>query len=133
MGEKKNPGRFTIQLNLNDPQQQAVCELLEKQGRHKAQFITSAVLHYINCSKAPEITSRPLADFDLIEKIVLDILEQRMSENCRPCKSSTSYQHHSVQPTQPIIETERLLDEDSILAIKNTLSAFQDEINSCGI
>ena len=34
MGEKKKPGRFTLQFNLEDPQQRAVSELLEQQGRY---------------------------------------------------------------------------------------------------
>ena len=49
MAEKKNPGRVTIQFNPGDPKQLSVSELLEQQGRHKAQFITNAVLHYIHC------------------------------------------------------------------------------------
>ena len=43
MGIKKDPGKFTIRFNVADPQQ-AVVELLNRQGRYKAQFITSAVL-----------------------------------------------------------------------------------------
>ena len=49
MSEKKKPGRFTLQFNMEDPQQRMVSELLEQQGRHKAQFIASAVLSYIQC------------------------------------------------------------------------------------
>ncbi len=126
MGEKKNPGRFTLQFNPNDPQQHTVCELLEKQGRHKAQFITNAVLHYINCSETPEIASAPLADLDLIEKMVLEILERRVSENCKPVKSDTSYQCHSIQPAQPIVEGEGLLDEDNkmLFIMHNFLSFY---------
>lgn len=41
MSEKKKPGRFTLQFNMEDPQQRMVSELLEQQGRHKAQFITA--------------------------------------------------------------------------------------------
>lgn len=127
MGEKKNPGRFTIQLNLNDPQQQAVCELLEKQGRHKAQFITSAVLHYINCSETPEMASVPLADLDLIEKMVLEILDRHAVKNCQQPKTEMS---HSIKPEPqfrpaPSDELQQFLGEEGISAIKNTLSAFQ--------
>lgn len=127
MGEKKNPGRFTIQFNLNDPQQQAVCELLEKQGRHKAQFITSAVLQYINCSETPEIASAPLPDLDLIEKMVLEIMDRYAVENCQQPKSEMS---HSIKPEPqfhpaPSDEFQQFLGQDGISAIKNTLSAFQ--------
>lgn len=46
MADKKKPGRFTIQFNLKDPQQQKAAILLDRQGRYKAHFIASAVLHY---------------------------------------------------------------------------------------
>lgn len=38
MREKKAPGRFTLQFNLEDPQQKEVSDLLEQQGRRKAQI-----------------------------------------------------------------------------------------------
>ena len=46
MVEKRNPGRFTLQFNMNDPAQMAVSNLLDQQGRHKAQYITNAVSFY---------------------------------------------------------------------------------------
>lgn len=77
MGEKKRPGRFTIQFNLCDPNQKAVSDLLERQGRSKAQFLTSAVLHYLNCPETPECRA-PLFSMDResVEKLVLEILAQ---------------------------------------------------------
>ena len=49
MTDKKDPGKFTIRFNICDPQHKAVIDLLNRQGRSKAQFLVSAVLHYINC------------------------------------------------------------------------------------
>ena len=46
MGDKKHLGRFTVQFNLGDPQQARTAEILEQQGRQKARFISTAVLHY---------------------------------------------------------------------------------------
>ena len=46
MSEKKDPGKFTIRFNIADPQQRAAAELLNRQGRYKAQFITNAMLFY---------------------------------------------------------------------------------------
>ena len=43
--EKKDPGKFTVRFNIADPQQKAVIDLLNQQGRYKAQFLTSAILH----------------------------------------------------------------------------------------
>lgn len=50
--------------------------ILNAQGRHKAQFIAAAVLHYINCGEAPAI---PLDDARLrqtVEAVVLKVLEK---------------------------------------------------------
>ena len=53
MGDKKDPGKFTIRFNIADPQQQAVAELLNRQGRYKAQFITNAVVLYVHSAPIP--------------------------------------------------------------------------------
>lgn len=77
MVEKKQPGRFTLQFNLKDPQQQTVSELLEQQGRHKAQFITSSVLLYIQCSKPQGHNEGPPAIDEVeLEQILLSIMEK---------------------------------------------------------
>ena len=47
MAERRTKGRFTIQFNLSDPQQASAAELLERQGRHKAQFLTNAIRNYM--------------------------------------------------------------------------------------
>ena len=41
--EKKDPGKFTVRFNPEDPQQRTVIRVLNRQGRYKAQFLTSAV------------------------------------------------------------------------------------------
>ena len=44
MPGKKEPGRFTISLNLEDPIQREVAQAINRQGpRRKAQFITNAI------------------------------------------------------------------------------------------
>ncbi|MCM1412162.1 MAG: hypothetical protein NC305_16690 [Lachnospiraceae bacterium] len=78
MEEKKNRERFSIKFNENDPAHAAVIRLLEKQGAHsKAQFIVNAVLHYVNCPKAPDISLPQAADRASIERIVMEILHSR--------------------------------------------------------
>lgn len=77
MGKKKQPGRFTLQFNLEDPQQRAVSELLEQQGRRKAQFITSAVLLYTQHPKPQgHDEGTPTADEAALEQMLLSILEK---------------------------------------------------------
>ena len=46
MATKRNPGRFTIQFNMNDPMQMAASNILDRQGRRKAQYITNAISFY---------------------------------------------------------------------------------------
>jgi len=52
-GVKKMPGRFTVQFNMEDPQQRAASEILEQQGRRKSQFLASAILQYTRSGGAP--------------------------------------------------------------------------------
>lgn len=126
MADKKNPGRFTIQFNHGDPKQQSVAELLEQQGRHKAQFITNAVLHYINCPETPETAPPQTVDKALLEKLVLEILERQGSKATMPVEN-LQVQGQSAPETNSEIpsELEKLFGKDGLSAITSTLSAFQ--------
>ena len=55
MAEKKTPGRFCVQFNPRDPRHQQVIELLERQGRRKAQFIVEAVLREGDAAAMPDM------------------------------------------------------------------------------
>lgn len=126
MADKKNPGRFTIQFNHGDPKQQSVAELLEQQGRHKAQFITNAVLHYINCPETPEAAPPQTVDKALLEKLVLEILERQSSNAPMPVEN-VQVQDQSAPETNMEIpsELEKMFGKDGLSAITSTLSAFQ--------
>lgn len=77
MSEKKQPGRFTIQFSMDDPQQKITAEILEGKGRRKAQFITNAVLFYLEQtdtekpSTAPEEISE-----ELLERMILSVIQK---------------------------------------------------------
>ena len=75
MADKKDPGKFTVRFNIHDPQHQTVVALLNQQGRNKAQFLASAVLHYINCKETPNLQVLPV-DPETLEKIIVSILEK---------------------------------------------------------
>ena len=77
--EKKDPGKFTVRFNMADPQQKAVIDLLNQQGRYKAQFLTSAILHYVHCSETPDIRSAAAVDSTEIERIVRHVLAQQQT------------------------------------------------------
>lgn len=89
--EKKDRGRFSIKFNENDPAHQMVIDILERQGsRKKAQFIVNAVLHYVNCTKVPDISVSPVsADKEYIETIIRDILENQEKDNKKVSANTT--------------------------------------------
>ena len=73
MVEKKTPGRFTLQFNMRDPQQRSAADIINNQGRAKAQFITSAVLHYIHCPETPDLMAVPvqISDSELEQRLLM--------------------------------------------------------------
>lgn len=76
MGEKKKPGRFTLQFNMEDPQQRMASELLEQQGRHKAQFIASAILSYVQRPSQGHGGDSPAINEAALERMLLAIMEK---------------------------------------------------------
>ena len=77
MPGKKEPGRFTISLNLEDPIQREVAQAINRQGpRRKAQFIVNAIAHYIHCPETPTVSSAGAAapDHAAIESVILQVL-----------------------------------------------------------
>lgn len=128
MFEKKDPGKFTVRFNMADPQQRTVIELLNQQGRYKAQFLTSAILHYVHCSETPDIRKVPAVGSEEIERIVRSVLaQQQMSplqgsiqtaaEETQPWEAEEGQPSKSVSPSE---------DADRE-AIFKTLDAFRPQ------
>ena len=133
MEGKKNRERFSIKFNENDPAHATVIRLLEKQGAHsKAQFIVNAVLHYVNCPEAPDISLTQTADRASIEKIVMDILhnsgQQDFSVGTDFEKVIREEQVSAEIPGQRRdVETEQAeMDESTWAMIADTMSAFRN-------
>ena len=128
MAEKKKPGRFTIQFNTGDPKQMSAAELLEQQGRHKAQFITAAILHYINCPETSEIAAPASIDKALLEKLVMEILERRQSQSPAAAINRPAAKEQRAEHSAEVANNlEEMFGQDGISAITNTLTAFQSE------
>ena len=131
MPEKKDPGRFTIRFNYDDPMQKSVVELLNQQGRLKAQFLTGAVLHYIHCPETPELRPVPVLDKAEIEKIVLAILDGRYPQPQPTLGDAPSVVEQLKEVPAPNSRMpEDLLElfgPDGMAAITNTVAAFQRE------
>ena len=125
MGEKKKPGRFTLQFNMEDPQQRMASELLEQQGRHKAQFIASAVLSYIQHPPQGHGGDPPPIDEAALERMLLAIMEKHP----RFAGTAPGELPEAEEPPVPAEPAkgpwETPMGDDALKAITDTLAAFQ--------
>lgn len=129
MPGKKDPGRFTISLNLEDPIQREVAVAINRQGaRRKAQFIVNAISHYIHCPETPTIPLMPPspADSTDIETVILQILAEKglLAERQEPLSvPSSAIPAEKVQEVRR--QTEELIGEKGLSAMQNTMAAFR--------
>lgn len=122
---KKDIYKFTIQFSSGDPQHQQVAEILNRQGRRKAQFLVNTVLHYIHCSETPDIPQQPPVNTDAIEAIVRRIMEEYSEKPTR--------QDVKQMPEKKTVKSEEiafddaaeLLGEDGMAAVRNTIASFR--------
>lgn len=105
MDSKKDPGKFTVRFNIADPQQRAAAEMLNRQGRCKAQFITNAVLFYTGAAFGGQAFSP------------LDNLIAQHKKIDAPAKAS--------QKIPPVAEGELPLENFELDSIRKTMEAFQ--------
>jgi len=128
MLEKKDPGKFTVRFNIADPQQRQVIELLNQQGRYKAQFLTSAILHYVHCSETPDIRGVPPVQSEEIERIVRTVLAQQPTASPQePPRKSTEVATPWEEPISPPPDDGRPAEEADREAIFKTLDAFRQK------
>lgn len=128
MIEKKEVCKFTIQFNPADPQHAQTIDILNQQRRHKAQFITNAVMHYLHCSNTPEIPQSVPIDTAAIETIVRRIMEKQSKSLSISVTEAVKEQPQRNKPKKESIrydEAAELLGEDGIAAIVNTMAMFR--------
>lgn len=125
MSEKKKPGRFTLQFNMEDPQQRMASELLEQQGRHKAQFIATAVLSYIQCPPQGHGGDPPAIDEATLERMLLAIIEKhpRFAGTAPSEPPGAEKPPEAAKPAKGPWETP--MGDEALKAISDTLAAFQ--------
>lgn len=109
-----------------DPSHRQVIDILNQQGRRKAQFIVNAILHYINCPETPEIPQPSSIDSHVIEEIVFRILRQQAS--VIP-ESDEDPVRKSPQKSESLHTEgmEALLGKNGFSTIADTLAAFRNE------
>lgn len=122
---KKDTYKFTIQFSSGDPQHQQVAEILNRQGRRKAQFLVNTILHYIHCTETPDISQQPPVNTDAIEAIVRRIMEEYSERpSCRDVKPMP--EKKTVKSEEITLDNAaELLGEDGVAAIRSTLANFR--------
>lgn len=127
MAKKKEGNKFTIQFNPADPQHAQTIDILNQQGRRKAQFIANAVMHYLHCSNTPEITQAAPIDTAAIETIVRRIMEEQGKSLSVPKEGVKKLPKRIVPNTESIQydEATELLGKDGITSIVNTMAMFR--------
>lgn len=134
MGGKKDPGRFTIGFNTADPTHQAVIELLNRQGRRKAQFIVNAVQHYICCSETPVILQSIPLDSQKIREIVQEVLSRENSTGYAGLSEARRQEYEAVaEKGRDVLGKEAmngmsdLIGAEAMSTIADTLAAFRQQ------
>lgn len=125
---KKDKCKFTIQFSSADAHHLQAVDILNAQGRRKAQFIANAILHYINCSETPGIPQQapvPL-DYGAIEAIVYKILQAKDKNVQAPEPERPTVKKKPVKSEEiNFDDTAKDIGEDAFTAIKNSMESFR--------
>lgn len=126
MAEKKIPYRFTIGFNPGDPAHRQAAELLNQQGRRKAQFLVNAILHYIHCPETPDLPELHVKPDAMgqedMENLVIRILEDRGYVRAAPGPAANA----AAVPGSGMEERYTgELGADDVAAIADSLAAFR--------
>lgn len=122
---KKDIYKFTIQFSSGDPQHQQVTEILNRQGRRKAQFLVNTVLHYIHCTETLDIPQQPPINTNAIETIVRRIMEEYAQKPTRQDVRSMPEKKPAKTEEIAFDDAAELLGEDGMAAIRSTMASFR--------
>ena len=119
----------TLRFNMNDPQQQAAADYLNRMGRQNAPFLARAIVHYMECQEAPQIKSAAVVDEQTLEQAILTILAKH-PYLMRPDASADKPVELQETPKTERSEGEPpawgdVMSEEGLSAITKTLAAFR--------
>ena len=127
MKGKLNPGRFTIQFDVLDPQQQQAIALLNKQGRKKAAYLTKAILVCYSKKEAP-IPAASLSREEIEEAVISALQKSGVSrisfDNRRKCEQSSHNSGRLIQNTADEKDAEQI-PENMYSTVVDTLNLFR--------
>lgn len=123
---KKDLYKFTIQFSPGDPHHRQTAEILNEQGRRKAQFLVNAVMHYLHCSETPDIPLPAPIDTSAIETIVRRIMEEEKAQSIAG-ESSTTFTPKRIVKSEQIDfgDAADVLGEEGVAAIAKTMANFR--------
>lgn len=126
MADKKDPGRFTLHFNLNDPQQSAAVDILNRNGRQKASLIARALLYYMESPGTSHEEKSYIPDNAILEQAILSVLTKNPhlipgGHLTRNAVGNTNTDTDHLVPTKALSET---MDQGCRDAIQKTLSSF---------
>ena len=126
MAGKKDPGRFTLHFNLNDPQQKEAVEILNRNGRQKASLIARALLYYMELPGTSHEDKSCLLDHAALEQAVLSVLTKKPhlipdGHIAKEPVENTDIETKHMVPSPTLSDT---MDQNCRDAIQKTLSSF---------
>ncbi len=124
MAHKNNPEKFTVQFNSADPCHLQTIDILNAQGRRKAQFIVNAIMHYIYCPETPDIP-HPTTDTALIEGIVRRILQEQGAHSSTANTSKTPARTIRKSENLDFTNADEILGAEGIATIAKTMASFR--------
>ena len=114
--EKKAEYRFNIILNPGDPMHKTAINALNKQGRHKSQFVVNAIVPYIMNDESASKAVVP--DTEEIRTICREILSEMLDSIPRASIPL-------VQEAEEELDTESAEQDIDFSAIADTLNGFR--------
>lgn len=129
MTDKMQPGKFTLRFNMNDPQQQAAVDILNRMGRQKAQFLARAIVHYMECQEVPQVKAATVLDEHTLEQAILAVLAKHpnlMRPDTSPDEPVDLQEAPEME--QPVNEStvwDDVMSDAGLSAITKTLAAFR--------
>lgn len=123
MTAKKDPSRFTVRFNLQDPSHRKAVSILEQQGaRNKANYLANAILCYEKAEpKSVGKAQQEISRTD-VESIVWEILAKWQTHDVSGV-AGTSDITHSINPSEQ--RQKESMQGATLELISDALAAFR--------